>query len=95
MKNNNLKEKVIRLEERLIASEKALNVAHEGMQERLAGMNEFRDQLRNQAATFIARKEFEAKIDGIEKSKKDNLALGISLIGVLIAFSALIILLLR
>jgi hypothetical protein len=56
-KNNNIGEKIARLEEKLIASEKALNVANESMQSRLATMNEFRDQLKDQAARFVTRDE--------------------------------------
>ena len=59
-KNDNIKEKIIRLEEKLIAAEKALAVADKSMQERLAGMNEFRNTLKDQASRFITRDELNA-----------------------------------
>ena len=83
-------ELVARLEERLKASEKALELANNNMCERLEGMNEFRELLRNQAATFVTRVELDAKLDGIEKGKRDNIALLLSLLGILIAVFSIV-----
>ena len=44
-------------ERALLANEKALDLAREIMNTRLESMNEFRDQLRDQAARFITREE--------------------------------------
>ena len=49
------------LESRIASVEKSITVANIAMQERLAGMNEFRETLRHQASTFITRDESEAK----------------------------------
>jgi len=83
-------ELIARLEERLKASEKALELANNNMCSRLEGMNEFREQLRNQAATFVTRIELDAKLDGIEKGKRDNIALLLSVLGILIAIFSII-----
>ena len=45
---------------RLDALKEATNIAKEGMDERLARMNEFRDALRDQNATFVSKTEFNA-----------------------------------
>jgi uncharacterized coiled-coil DUF342 family protein len=50
-------ERLARLEEKLMAAEKALDVANKSMNERLAGMNEFREQLKDQAGRFMTRIE--------------------------------------
>lgn len=54
--------------------EKETENARSSMDKRLDGMNEFRDQLKDQAGRFITREEYEAKyealvekIDGIQK----------------------------
>lgn len=93
-KNNNgngINVKIARLEEKLTASEKALQVANESMQARLASMNEIREQLRWQSGTFITRTEFDAKLEGIEKGKKDHIALLLSLLGIVIAIVSVLL----
>ncbi|HUV62383.1 MAG TPA: hypothetical protein VMW24_00725 [Sedimentisphaerales bacterium] len=55
--NEPLAEKVVRLEERLRAAQEALNLSREIMDRRLEGMNEFREQLKEQATQFITRAE--------------------------------------
>ena len=47
------------VEARIVALEKATEVATKAMDVRLAGMNEFRDTLKDQAAKFITRSEVE------------------------------------
>jgi len=54
------------LEIRVAAVEKGISVAHKEMERRLEGMNEFREQLRNQAALFVTRTESEAKMGSLE-----------------------------
>ena len=51
---------------RLNSLEKATEVAHRAMQDRLAGMNEFRNTLQDQAARFITRNEMEAQLNRID-----------------------------
>jgi len=55
--NEKQNEKIIRLEERLKASDEAKAIAYAEMQRRLEGMNEFRAQLDNQSKTFITKTE--------------------------------------
>lgn len=52
-----------RLDDRIGALEKATEVAYANQQVRLAGMNEIRDQLRDQASTFITRADLEACVN--------------------------------
>jgi hypothetical protein len=66
-----LPEKIARLEERIRASDKALEVANASMQERLAGMNEFRAQLKDQASRFANRDEVDLKLDPIVKDIRE------------------------
>lgn len=49
----------------LAAAEKANEKADLANNKRFDGTNEFREQLNDQAATFITRKESEAKLDGV------------------------------
>jgi hypothetical protein len=59
-------------DERTKASETALRAATAAMDRRLDAMNEFRDQLRDQASTFVSRIELKAlddKIDLIQRSQ--------------------------
>jgi hypothetical protein len=48
------------------ATEEALNKAAAAMEKRLEGMNEFRDQLKTQAASFITRDVFDAKMQAMQ-----------------------------
>ena len=52
--------------DKFAAAEKAVSSAHASMDHRLLGMNEFRDQLKDQAATFITRTELNARIAALE-----------------------------
>jgi len=56
-----------RLAERKDASRSALELATKALESRLEGMNEFRDQLRTQAATFIRREEHDVLRDAISE----------------------------
>lgn len=63
-----------------IASEKAIDKAESSMNKRLDAMNEFRDQLREQAATFMRREESlqrhdatNDKVDAIEKRLEERI----------------------
>jgi hypothetical protein len=76
---------IARLEERLVASNQARDLAYNELQKRLEGMNEFREQLKDQAATFISRAELEAKLEGIEKGRRDNLAVVVGFISIIIS----------
>jgi len=48
----------------------ALNKAESALSDRLQGMNEFRDQLRDQAAKFVTQSELAAKVDAIDNRIK-------------------------
>lgn len=47
----------------------AADKAEQQMDKRLAGMNEFRDQLKEQAAKFITRDEIEVRLRALEISR--------------------------
>ena len=57
---------------RITAVERAIIVAHESMNGRLEGMNEFRNQLRDQSARFTTRDETENRF-GSMRSEIDKL----------------------
>lgn len=69
-----------RLEQRFKATEKAITKAEAAVDKRLAGMNEFRDALRDQAHDFLPRSEYslarESNLDRFSKieSRLDTLA---------------------
>jgi hypothetical protein len=67
---NECDEKIIRLEERLLASEKAKDLAYKTLEDRLGSMNEFRKALTDQAATFITRKEHDIIISEIRELRE-------------------------
>lgn len=48
----------------------ARDTAYESMNQRLDGMNEFRDALRDQAGRFVTRDEVRSLIDGLTKDIK-------------------------
>lgn len=48
--------------------DKAVDLAQQAMDKRLDGMNEFRDQLRDQASTFVRRDQLEAFIAQYERA---------------------------
>lgn len=52
---------------RIAAIEKAIDLAAEQLDARLATMNEFRASLRDQSATFVPRNEWEKTVEVIEK----------------------------
>ncbi len=54
-----------RYEERFNAQERANTIALSAANERLARMNEFRDQLTDQAGTFVTREELNARLEAI------------------------------
>ena len=57
---------------RIDALKEATDIAKSAMDERLARMNEFRDTLKDQNATFITKSEFLAYQDRISSQFKDN-----------------------
>ena len=56
--------------ERLRTFENQTKEAKEDMSQRLSGMNEFRSQLKDQAATFITRNEHQIIIDRLDRIEK-------------------------
>ncbi len=61
----------IYLETRIGALEKATDMARGAMEIRLAGMNEFRDTLKDQTARMPTRTELEAAVTTIERELRD------------------------
>ena len=59
------------LESRIVAVEKAIDVASEAMLLRLESMNEFRSTLKDQAGHFVTRDELETKLSFISEQLKD------------------------
>jgi hypothetical protein len=49
------------VELRYAASEAALNMAHQRMEERLGGMNELRDQISRERGAYLTRERFDAE----------------------------------
>jgi len=58
------------LESRIAAVEKAIEVANQAMQARLAAMNEFRDTLKDQAGRFVTRDELDSKVYNLNEQLK-------------------------
>jgi predicted nuclease with TOPRIM domain len=58
------------LESRIAAVEKGIEVANRSMQERLQGMNEFRDTLKDQAGRFVTRDELDSKMNNVNEQLK-------------------------
>lgn len=56
---------VARMEEKLTASERALEVAKRDVDRRLEEMNEMRAQINNERGSYIVRTEFYAKYDAL------------------------------
>lgn len=65
------REKTVNIQ--LVAMEKALSIAAREMERRLEGMNEFREQLSKQAATFIPLKEAALLLENLES--KNNIVI--------------------
>ena len=67
--------KVDALEDKIISildgQKTALEIAREGLEKRLDGMNEFRATLKDQASTFLTCAEFSAKHELIQKQVDD------------------------
>ena len=72
-------------ETKINAIEKATILANENLKIRLESMNEFRNQMKDQAGTFVSRTELNLKIDSVEKNKKDTFALIVSSLAVLLS----------
>ena len=56
---------------RSVALEKAVSVAYVQMDRRLDTMNEFREQLKDQSASFITKSEYFVKIDVLDKDVRE------------------------
>jgi predicted nuclease with TOPRIM domain len=56
---------------RLEAIEKSISVANDSMQVRLAGMNEFREALKDQASRLVTRDDLTNKFDGLSNRIMD------------------------
>lgn len=59
--------------ERLLAErDRALDAAHASMDKRLDSMNEFRDTLRDQAGSFVARQEHDVLARQVEECRRSQ-----------------------
>ena len=67
---------------RFNAIEKATDLFKETLESRLEHMNEFRAQIKDQVATFPTRQEVNTKLELIEKGRRDNLAMIVSLLAI-------------
>lgn len=47
--------------------DESVSIAYRSMEKRLAGMNEFRDTLKDQASKFVTRAEIEDKVETMQK----------------------------
>jgi hypothetical protein len=61
MTDEEIREKIIRLEERLTASDLAIKIAREEIDRRLSDMNELRSQINSERGIYITRQEFNAE----------------------------------
>lgn len=84
-------ERIAIIEAKLSASENSLTIARESIDRRLEGMNEFREALRDSATKFVTRSEIDIKFDAIEKTRKDNIAIVVSILGIIISTIAFLI----
>jgi len=80
-----------KLQIRFDLQQQAVNKAEEKMNERLTGMNEFRESLKDQASKFITREEVELKLAAENKGRKDNISIFISIIAILLSVIVVII----
>jgi hypothetical protein len=69
---------------------KATDLAAENLKVRLDGLNEWRLQNKDERGTYVSRKELDAKLEAIEKGKRDTIAIILSLIGIGIAIFSLL-----
>ena len=63
----------------------AITKAEISLGERLNSMTEFRESLKYQASKFVTREELYAKLDGMDKNRKDNTALIIAILSLIVA----------
>ena len=66
-----LREQRVYFEMKLAARDEASRASHSSMEARLAGMNEFRDALKDQNATMITRTEFRVVCDRTQAELAD------------------------
>ncbi len=85
-------------------AEKNLLIAKDALEKRLEGMNEFRDTLKDQAANFITKAEYEsvrndirelreakARLEGKADQFSVNIVMGISILGLLTSIISIVI----
>jgi hypothetical protein len=76
---------------RLKDIEKATELASQNLSVRLESMNEFRNQMKDQTTTFVTRNEIDAKFKSIEENRRDNMALIVAVIGIIIGLIGIFI----
>ena len=73
--------------------ERALEIAHRGMEKRLEGMNEFRAQLEKQAGTFVDRRAHEVvegRLNVLEQANANLVGrVAMAITAITLAFAAL------
>lgn len=74
-------------ETKLEAIDKATFLANDTLKARLEQMNEFRNQLKDQAASFATRNEVDLKISSIEKNRRDSVSLILAVIALLVSIT--------
>jgi hypothetical protein len=69
----------------------ALDKASDQMESRLEGMNEFRSAMKDQTALFITRAELELKLESERKGRRDNIALFLSIVSIVLVVWKMIV----
>lgn len=75
----------------LASADKAITKSDIALEKRLDSVNEFRNTLSDQARNFLTKAEFDAKWENVDKNRKDNTSLIISVLGIIIAVISLIV----
>lgn len=90
MTEEELRERVIRLEEQLKASSEALTIARRDIDRRLETMNELRAQINTERSIYLTREEYYAKQDTMNLQINGLQKFQWSITGALLAFQILI-----
>jgi len=70
---------------KLEEQERSLTLARQSLEKRLEGMNEFRAQLQKQEGTFVTRKELDIILNTINKDRRADISILISLLAIIVA----------
>ena len=78
-------------EEKFRLQDKAIELSREAIDRRLETMNAFREQINRIEGTLVTTKELDAKLEALERGKRDNLALIVSVLALLSGVIGIII----